>query len=528
MKALEKIDGTPEKRIYTSIIADYDIEKALCELIDNAIDNGKNNSLPKVSVDIRLDIPSQTIEISDNSGGVSELKNLISPGATGNISKPELIGIFGVGTKRAAVALAKNICIKTRIRGEHTKILKYDEDWINSDDWNITPFVADCESEEISLSKTIIELTNLRKHFDHSLITKIYDHLSKTYAFFIKDNFLELKFNDTIVTPTFFENWSYSPRYPPTRYWGFINVEGKQVKVEILAGLSNKSNPSENWGVYIYCNKRLIAKDLKNFEVGFGKGLAGNPHPSISLLNILVFLSGDSHLMPWNSSKSDINYSHRIFKIIQKNLQDLVIRYAKISRALEGEWAENLFKYTNGNIEEKGIVFERALNRELPPLPPPKKNEIIKVRESNKKIFDSKPWTKGIFGGIEAEEVILRKDFSEKNRILLIILDSTLEIAFKEFLVYDSGNHYSDPQLLRLFSRREDVHLEIKKYPKGNSISKREWTKVKYYYDLRCKLIHQRASINLIDRDIEIFSETVKSILKKLFNFEFNIGNFNQ
>lgn len=34
------LDGTPDKRLYWSIISDYDIQTALCELIDNASING--------------------------------------------------------------------------------------------------------------------------------------------------------------------------------------------------------------------------------------------------------------------------------------------------------------------------------------------------------------------------------------------------------------------------------------------------------------------------------------------------------
>jgi len=35
---LEMIDGTPKKRLFLSIISDYDLPTGLCELIDNALD----------------------------------------------------------------------------------------------------------------------------------------------------------------------------------------------------------------------------------------------------------------------------------------------------------------------------------------------------------------------------------------------------------------------------------------------------------------------------------------------------------
>ncbi len=38
---IETIDATPNKRIYRSIIADYDLKTAICELVDNALDARK-------------------------------------------------------------------------------------------------------------------------------------------------------------------------------------------------------------------------------------------------------------------------------------------------------------------------------------------------------------------------------------------------------------------------------------------------------------------------------------------------------
>ena len=36
-KQIDTVDATPSKRLYLSIIADYDLNKAICELIDNAL-----------------------------------------------------------------------------------------------------------------------------------------------------------------------------------------------------------------------------------------------------------------------------------------------------------------------------------------------------------------------------------------------------------------------------------------------------------------------------------------------------------
>lgn len=116
-REVKLIDGTPEKRLFWSIITDYSLTTSVCELVDNAIDiwtrNGKTSQL---TVCIDLDVMNRIMRISDNAGGVreSELKLLVSPGATANDPDGATIGIFGVGSKRAVVALAENIRIKTR------------------------------------------------------------------------------------------------------------------------------------------------------------------------------------------------------------------------------------------------------------------------------------------------------------------------------------------------------------------------------------------------------------------------------
>src|SRR3989339_1474 len=480
MKALDTIDATPGKRIYTSIIADYDLERALCELVDNALDNSKKNKLQTVEVNIELEKGSQTISIKDNSGGVEDLKNLISPGESGNNPQEDIIGMFGVGTKRATVALANIIEIKTRIKGKRTKILKYDEDWVVKDpSWYITPYEAENYEEEISESNTQVNLSNLRKSFDDHYINKIKKYFSQIYAYYLHEGILILKVNEEQIKPHFYDNWTYAPSYNPTKYSGFVQIGLRKVKVEIYSGLSNKSSASDDWGVHIYCNKRLIGKNLKTEEVGFGNGQAGKPHVSISLLNVLVFLSGDAELMPWNSSKSEINYSHELFKKIQSSIKEAVINNAKISRALEGKW--------------------------------------------NEKLFDSKPWLKGIFGGIETFEILNKKTFFGKNRYLLILLDSLLEISFKEFLVNNETNFYSDIQLLNLFKQRHLVQNEIKRYPKGNKINRSEWNNINHFNRLRNKLIHERVTAEILEEDIIKFYEIIKSVLTKIFGFDFKI-----
>ena len=114
-KQIDKINAVPSKRIFLSIIADYNMNRSICELVDNALDVwSKNGCKDKLIINITLNKDQQIIEVEDNAGGIkeSELNIIVGPGQTSNAATDETIGIFGVGSKRAVVALSQDIKIK--------------------------------------------------------------------------------------------------------------------------------------------------------------------------------------------------------------------------------------------------------------------------------------------------------------------------------------------------------------------------------------------------------------------------------
>jgi hypothetical protein len=127
----------------------------------------------------------------------------------------------------------------------------------------------------------------------------------------------------------------------------------------------------------------------------------------------------------------------------------------------------------------------------------------------------------GLYEGIIATNLIVTQKLDQKNRIALILLDSTLEIAFKEFLVNDSGHYYTDADLLDLFSRRNKVENEIKRY--RPNIDAATWRKIDYYYNIRCKLVHERATVQITDYQINDYREVVETLLRDLFGIGFQV-----
>ena len=156
-KEIERLNATPSKRLYLSIIADYDLNRSICELVDNGLDVWvRSGRTRKIIIKIALDKAQQTITVEDDAGGLpkSELRYVVGPGQTGTSPTDETIGIFGVGTKRAVVALAQDIKIKTRFRKQETYQIDLDDKWLEDDSWEIPVY----EVNEIAEGSTIVEL----------------------------------------------------------------------------------------------------------------------------------------------------------------------------------------------------------------------------------------------------------------------------------------------------------------------------------------------------------------------------------
>lgn len=519
-KEVDTLSAIPSKRLFLSIIADYDLNKSICELVDNGLDVWVRGGRAKaITIKILLDKVQQTIVVDDNAGGLprSDLRYVVGPGQTGAKLTDETIGIFGVGTKRAVVALAQDVKITTRHASNTTYQIDFDDKWLEDDDWELPVYEVDPLPE----GTTVVELQKLRIPITDVSIAQVGEHLSATYAKFLTDQRVTLKLNGTPLQPRFFDNWAYPPKYEPHRYTGHLATEdGRAIRVEAFAGLSSESSPaSGEYGVYFYCNDRLIARALKSFEVGFTRGLAGVAHPKVSLTKVLVFLNGDARSMPWNSSKSDVSTKHEVFQALHGWLVQVVKDYATLSRIWMGDWPEKVFRHTAGKIVDVAIDnFPTVQKSYLPPAPKSRPRYADVVAQDNKETVKSKPWARGLYEGVIAADLISKQKLEQKNRIALIVLDSTLEIAFKEYLVNESGAAYSDTRLLQIFGNRSAVHTEIKQYVR---IAAATWKKIEHYYRVRCKLVHERVTVGIADTQIQDFREVVEGVLKKLYKLRF-------
>ncbi|MEB2604780.1 ATP-binding protein [Burkholderia cenocepacia] len=516
------LDAVPSKRLFLSIIADYDLNKSVCELVDNGFDvwiRGGRKS--KICIDVCLDEEERSIRVEDDAGGLArdELKYIVGPGQSGSASTDETIGIFGVGTKRAVVALARQIRIRTRHERADTFEVEFDESWLNDDDWELPLFQVD----NIAPGKTQVHLQQLRVAITEQAIDQLRDHLEATYAKFLVRPDVTLRLNNVQVSPRFFDQWSFPPNYEPRRYHGTLaTANGRNVHIEVVAGLSNESSPTAGeYGVYFYCNDRLVAPAMKSFDVGFTRGQAGLPHPKIALTKVIVSMNGDASEMPWNSSKSDISTKHHVFIALHDWLVGVVKDYATLSRIWMGEWPQKVFAYDQGRIVDVPIPdFPTARKSFLPDPPRSRPRLAERVAKKNQKLALRKPWVTGLYEGVVAATSVAKQPLKQANWLAFNLLDLTLTSAFREYLINEKCLNCSDRELRSLLRRTPKVSDGLKNIIQLSDI---EWTQIENAARQRENLTYSRATPTINETEFIEFEKLVQNILKRLFRIETDV-----
>lgn len=522
--SLATIDGTPKKRLFLSIISDYNLKTGLCELIDNALDLWvSSDRRAALAINITLDPDRQFIQVSDTAGGIAadQAELLVSPGASRNNLGESLIGIFGVGGKRAAIALGEHVEIRTRYQEEKSIQIDLTSDWIEQPSWDLEIF----EIPDIDAGTTRVDITKVRQSFDWDEISQIEKHLGEVYSSFINQG-CNLLLNKEQVLARQFDLWAYPPEHSPREAKFSIEpVSDNFLNVAIKGGLIRDRDPeTENYGIYIYCNNRLIVKDLKSRDVGyFISSEAGVPHPDASLARVIVEYNGPAELMPWNSSKSGINFSHPAFTTIRRRIIDFITYYTQVSRRLKSDWEGNILNYDSGDIAVVDPQEALSNKRKILPKPPstrlPTRFEIL--RDSNKEQLYDQPWILGLIETFGLVDVLGKQRFQTRNRASLILLDSNFEIALKEFIVHRKelfpAGKYNSAKLGNLFMYRTEVINEVRQHV---HIDDAIINKINHYYEMRNNLIHQRATANVTDDEVEDYGKIIEMIITKLFDLK--------
>lgn len=110
-------------------------------------------------------------------------------------------------------------------------------------------------------------------------------------------------------------------------------------------------------------------------------------------------------------------------------------------------------------------------------------------------------------------KVIRSTGIQHRNRLALVLLDSGLEIAFKNFLEFEKSFNIPEGAM----REREQLHKIVKKH---TSFDDDVWRRIDFFYKMRCDLYHEESGKTMSDSLLKEFHELVELVIDQLFGVE--------
>lgn len=135
-------------------------------------------------------------------------------------------------------------------------------------------------------------------------------------------------------------------------------------------------------------------------------------------------------------------------------------------------------------------------------------------------VYKQKPWTRGLIDTLTAAALLRHSLIETKNRQALILLDSALEIGFKNFLIYEKQIPLQKEN--PLLEYREKLNKAVQEKTQGLFdqtpwTDEQVWRLIGFYYEARCDLYHETAEKTLSDSSINDFYDLTGFVLDRLF-----------
>jgi len=118
--------------------------------------------------------------------------------------------------------------------------------------------------------------------------------------------------------------------------------------------------------------------------------------------------------------------------------------------------------------------------------------KYMEIKRSKEEIERRFPWLIGFSDAIRASNYLKTTPISTKNRLRLILLDSSIEIACKTFLAMEGVGKSKLRE-----SYRYQIHDLV--ISKGKQL---DISTMNHYYGIRCTLYHE-SNLNILDQDVE-------------------------
>jgi hypothetical protein len=338
------INAEPTKTFFVDMLTrDIPLEQAVLDLVDNSVDAAKasteGENLEGKSITIEFD--GNRFRIRDNCGGFdSEVaaKYAFRFGRPlGTPRTPHSIGQFGVGMKRALFKFGQQFKVRSATARDSWAIDVNVPTWESEPSWNFpwTDFVADLHVSS-DAPGTEIEVTALRREVAARFATKNFENsivqlIKSKHRQFISSG-LEVSVNgNRVAAVSLVLLMTDDARFQPgTDEFVHTYPEGGETKVRIAVGIGQSSPREAGW--YVVCNGRVVLEANRTSATGWGlveESANAIQVPSFHnqyarFRGIVSFDSDDSSLVPWNTTKTDVDQDNLVWQLTFTRMKELM------------------------------------------------------------------------------------------------------------------------------------------------------------------------------------------------------------
>ena len=284
-----RADANPTKAFFVTMITrDITLEDSILDLVDNSVDAawknegsfpaGLNDKTDLSAYSIFLSVKPDHFSITDNCGGMTldDAENhAFSFGRKANHALDQYgIGVYGIGMKRAAFKIGKNICVRSTYFDENKSRQSFTvpipvDTWLGNDDppWDFD--IDETEHLESSGVEIVVkQLTSATKvSFANPLfIQNLRRTITRDYSLHLHRG-LNVILNGEPITSLPIE-LRESDEYAPIRISYVERIDGEEVNVEVIGGMATPPpediTPDESkegdkrYGWYVACNGRIV------------------------------------------------------------------------------------------------------------------------------------------------------------------------------------------------------------------------------------------------------------------------------
>ena len=395
----------PTKTFFVTMITrDITFEDCILDLIDNSVDGAsRSEGNPPINLDDRADLSkyrisivasSDKFSITDNCGGMTltdAVDHAFSFGRRARASEAYdaySIGVYGIGMKRAAFKLGRNIRIRSTFadtdRSRTTFAVPIDvTEWLSNDD---PPWDFDIEdAEDLDENGVEVVVQKLTREAQTALgnpefVENLRRMIARDYSLYLKRG-LNILINNKIIKGMPIE-LRKSDDFVPMRdyYEDKLEDEGDPedngVSVEIIAGMTapppestepdEKIDGEKRFGWYVACNGRIVLAADKSAVSGWGISDWPQWHRQYTgFIGIVLFTASNAAALPLTTTKRSVDVSSNIFIGARLRMRDASKRWI----AYTNERKRNLEEAKEKEDKAEVISIQNVENRPTVQLP---------------------------------------------------------------------------------------------------------------------------------------------------------------